>query len=1042
VPYERANPKEIENPRLLHLRREPPHASFTPFPDREGASGGRGTSRVRSLNGIWRFRYCLSPAEAPSGFSSEGYDDAGWDALPVPSNWQMRGYGRPQYLNVLYPFPNSPPYVPDANPTGLYRTSFAIPDEWNGMRVFLNFDGVNSAFFAWVNGKMAGFSKGSRLPAEFDITPLVKAGENLLAVEVFQWSDGSYLEDQDMWRLSGIFRSVFLISRPASFVRDAQLRTSFERSFSDGLLACDVLLKNAAGRSDEAVVQAALCDAEGREVCAVEQRVALPAGRQRTVSFRMKVKDAAQWNAEQPYLYRLLLSLVSRTGAGQETLPFNVGFREVSVKAGRFCVNGKPVKLQGVNRHEFDPDLGQVMTDDAMVRDISLMKQHNINAVRTSHYPDDPRWYDVCDRFGLYVIDEADLETHGMAIGAPGQPADASRLSNDRRWKDAYLDRVRRMVERDKNHPSVVIWSLGNESGFGDNHVAMADWVHRRDPSRPVHYEGATGWGNRDGKKDSRGVVDIVSVMYPTVDRVVEEGKKRDSRPFFLCEYAHAMGNGPGNLKEYWDVFRAYPRLMGGCVWEWCDHGIRRKVNGKAEFAYGGDFGDVPNDRNFCIDGLVSPDRVPHPGLIEYRRVLQRVEVVPADLKKGEVVICNRHDFLSLDHLCAVWIVSRNGVAHQEGVLNLPSIPAGGKATVKVPYRLSGELPPGEYFLDIIFRLKTEMGVLPAGWEAARSQMRLAVRRQSHPVRRGGATVRVEEECALVRIFAGDSCVVFDRRAGAIVSWSAGERELLASGFEFQVWRAPTDNDVRMAQEWRQAGYDRLCRRVERVAIAKRAKAVVCTISAVHGAVGLPVCFRSVFRFSVAGSGDIEIEEAVRPLAKGLPPLPRVGFRFRVPSAYDRLVWFGRGPHDSYCDRKESAFVGRYEATVDEQWVPHIRPQENGNKTDVRWIAVLDATGAGLVLCGMPVVEASVHRYTAEEISNAAHQSDLAPGKTVVVNVDFRHGGLGSNSCGPPPLPKYLLPARPYLVRARLSAVRSPVEIEQLTAGNGHRRQR
>ncbi len=596
-----------ENPHLLQREREPARATCVPFADAETAlTGERGASSCfKLLDGNWRFHYATSPTGVPRGFEQESYAVEGWDMLPVPSNWQMHGYGKPNYTNVAYPYPVDPPRVPQENPVGCYRRDFTIPAAWHDGQVFLVFEGVDSAFYVWVNGWQVGYSQGAHLPSEFNITPYVRPGENTLAVQVLQWSDGSYLEDQDMWRMSGIFRDVYLVSTPNLHLRDVRIRTALDAQYVDATLQVSMTVKNyAKGAAAGCSIQASLLDSADHTLLSRDISVgAIEAEGELCVDFAAPVSAPRLWNAETPHLYTLLLSLATPDGCVREVQRWPVGFRQVEMKKQRVLINGVPITIKGVNRHDTHPDLGHTVPLETMLRDIALMKQHNINAVRTSHYPNDPRWLDLCDEYGLYVIDEADLETHGMI--------ELSRLSSDPAWEAAYLDRAERLVERDKNHPSVIMWSLGNESGYGQNHVKMAEWIHAADPTRLVHYEGATGWAN-PAQLIPNGCVDVVSVMYPTVETLIAEGERTDDpRPYFMCEYAHAMGNGPGNLKEYWEAIYRYDRLLGGCIWEWVDHGIRRQAaDGEEWFAYGGDFDDQPNDGNFCIDGLNFPD--PH----------------------------------------------------------------------------------------------------------------------------------------------------------------------------------------------------------------------------------------------------------------------------------------------------------------------------------------------------------------------------------------------------------------------------------------------
>jgi len=692
-----AGPHDWENPKVTARNTELPHATLLPYADEESALvGERGASpHFRLLNGEWRFCYLASPAGVPTGFEEESFDDDDWEAVRVPSNWQMLGYGRPNYTNVAYPYPVDPPRVPQENPVGLYRTTFDVPRVWSGRRVFLNFGGVNSAFYVWVNGKLVGYDQCAHMPSEFDVTEHVRAGANSLAVQVFQWSDGAYLEDQDMWRLNGIFRDVHLLSTAAVHLRDVTIRTILDERHVDAILGVSAVLRNCdAGAVTGCSVVAKLFDA-GNELVVertVSERVALHAQSETTVCVEMAVSSPRKWSAEDPNLYTLLVCLRGPDGDVLEVERFRVGFREIEVRGVELLVNGVPIEIRGVNRHDMHPDLGHAVSREAMLQDIVLMKQHNINTVRTSHYPNDPYWLELCDSFGLYVIDEADLETHGFG-GVGGRDV----LAKDPEWEHAFVDRAARMVQRDKNHPSVIMWSLGNESGYGPNHDAMAAWIREGDPTRPIHCHEAG-----DGA-----VVDVVSVMYPTVEHLIKEGRRTDDeRPFFMCEYAHAMGNGPGNLKEYWDAIRSHPRLLGGCVWEWADHGIRQCTeSGEEWFAYGGDFGDEPNDGNFCIDGLTFPDRTPHTGLIEYKKVLEPVHVEPVDLASGVLKVVSRYQFVSLDHLNVHWSVARDGDVVEQGAVPSPNTPPGGEAELKLPYALPAPGPGVACWLNISFTL-------------------------------------------------------------------------------------------------------------------------------------------------------------------------------------------------------------------------------------------------------------------------------------------------------------------------------------------------
>ena len=1010
-----------ENPRLLHRRREPARSILFPFAG-EGAAlqGARtGPEFHLPLNGRWRFRYCAAPFEAPGGFYESSFDDRRWDKIPVPSNWQMHGHGKPNYTNVVYPFPIDPPHVPTENPVGLYRRVFELPAGWEGRQIFLNFDGVDSAFYVWVNSKFAGFSKVSHMPSEFDVTAFVKPGANSIAVQVFQWSDGSYLEDQDKWRLSGIFRDVYLLAVPPVHIRDVRVETLLDKNYRDAVLSLEAdAVHYGMGASAWHTVDLKLLDPARRAVAAerVASGLVFRGPGKKIIRRRIAVKAPLKWNAEEPNLYTLLVRLSGPDEKTIEVQKVRVGFRRVEARGKRLLVNGSPVKLRGVNRHEFHPDTGHAVTRENMLQDILLMKRHNINTVRTSHYPDDPRWYDLCDEYGIYLLDEADLETHGFGYSPPDIPA---RLPL---WRRAFLDRAARMVSRDRNHPSVIIWSLGNESGYGPNHDAMADWIRHKDPARPIHYEQA------HTARNSR--IDVVSLMYPSIARFIREGRRAgDKRPFFMCEYAHAMGNGPGSFKEYWDAIWKYPRLVGGCVWEWADHGIRRRAPGDREwFAYGGDFGDQPNDGNFCIDGMVFPDRRPHPCLLEYKKVIQPVAVQPLDPKRGRFKIINRHDFLSLKNLAGFWELYREGRLVRKGKITMPDLMPGRSAAVSLPGFPAAAPGAGERWINFSFRLVNGTKWATAGHEVAAEQVVI-------PAGRGvaalAALVRktplaLEETPRLFVLKGKKSEIEFDRHHGAIRSWTWNGLNLLETGPRLQFWRAPLDNDRPFVVDWRKFGLDRLQERIERVKVScvdrLKVQVEVSSIMGVFGFMMRPL-FKADCIYRMNGTGEIILRAKMKPLCRDLPPLPRFGFRLSMPREFNRVKWYGRGPHENYIDRRESAFLGVYEGTVEGQHVPYIKPQENGGKTGVRWIAVMNSAGKGLLAAAAPEMEASAHNYTAHDLTLARHDHELKRRAEIILNLDYRQNGLGSASCGPKPLPQYIFNPAPVDFTVRLCPI-------------------
>ncbi|MGD9100574.1 MAG: glycoside hydrolase family 2 TIM barrel-domain containing protein, partial [Anaerolineae bacterium] len=922
-------PHDWENHRVVGRNKQPGHVPLTPYTDEPLALTGEreASPYLASLNGDWKFHYAANPALAPQGFYEAEFDDAAWDSISVPSNWQLpgrgrQGYDKPIYVNSQYPFPVDPPRVPrDDNPTGSYRRRFTLPEEWEGRRIFILFEGVDSAFYLWINGERVGYSQGSRLPAEFDITSFVRPGENTLAVQVYRWSDGSYLEDQDYWRLSGIYRDVHLRASLPLHVRDFWVRTELDAAYRDAVLKVRVNLRND-GVEDVTghVIQVNLLDADGQAVFA-EPLLAPVEGD--TLNLERIVSDPAKWSDEHPYLYTLLISLKNPAGDILEVQSCRVGFRQVEIKDGQIHVNGVPILFKGVNRHEHDPDTGHTVSVDSMIQDIRLMKQFNFNAVRTSHYPDDPRWYDLCDQYGLYVMDEANIESHGVW----------DLLAKNPEWETAFVERVARMVERDKNHPCVIAWSLGNESGYGPNHDAAAEWVRANDPTRPIHYHPA----------EDAPVVDVLGPMYPSVERIIEMAQdEQETRPIVMCEYAHSMGNSTGNLKEYWEAIARYERLVGGFIWDWVDQGIRQVTReGQEWFAYGGDFGDEPNDGSFCINGLVWPDRRPHPALWEHKKVVQPVRVEAVDLTAGKVKVTNLYSFTSLSGLEVSWTVSADGETLQAGQLAQLDTPPGDSALVTVPFR-EPELQPGtEYWLTLRFSLVQDTSWAERGHQVAWAQFKLPFPVPDGPTLNASdiPKVQVVETATEITVSGGDVSLVFDKSTGWMASLCYGVRDLLSQGLQLNIWRAPTDNDActwgkqKMASRWREAGLDRLQEQVgvDDVRVTRLSpQAVRVQVDSLARAPDRDESLRCRYTYTVYGSGDVVLEHHLW-LDGELPPLPRVGLRMTLRGEFDRFTWYGRGPHESYADRKLGQEVGVFGGTVDEQYVPYIVPQENGN---------------------------------------------------------------------------------------------------------------
>ena len=938
-----------------------------------------------TLDGDWAFR--LSPrADAPLDFVAADFDDASWDRLPVPSLWQLHGYGAPAYTNVVFPFPVEPPHVPDENPTGDYRATFAVPEDWRGASTALRFEGVDSCLRAWLNGVELGVSMGSRLPTEFDVTEVLRPGEdNVLAVRVHQWSAGSYLEDQDMWWMSGIFRTVKVLARPQGGIEDLFVHADFDHTTGGGTLRVDA-------------------DVPARVTV---PELGIDAGTGETVA----VPAVEPWSAEVPRLYD------AEVASEGERVRLRIGFRTVAIEDGLLKVNGRRVLLRGVNRHEFDPDHGRVMSEELMRRDVVLMKAHNVNAVRTSHYPPDPRFLDLCDEYGLYVIDECDLETHGFfVLDWRGNPSD------DPAWEEALVDRMRRTVERDKNHPSIIMWSLGNESGAGRNLGAMAAWARERDPSRPLHYE--HDWSCRD--------VDVYSRMYAFHEEVDAIGRgeedplddpeldaRRRRMPFILCEYGHAMGNGPGGIAEYQELFERHPRCQGGFIWEWIDHGLRqRTADGGERYAYGGDFGEPLHDGNFVADGLLLPDRTPSPGMLEFKKVIEPVRI-DGDAAAGRVRVANLHDFRDLAHLAFHWALEEEGVAVAEGTLDVGPLRAQETAEPAFP-----ELPAtsDEAWLTVRAVLAADEPWAPAGHEVAWGQIQVTA-----PARDDGAGTDAAAAGGAGRTASpsgGEHTLgpgVFDAATGLLRR--LGDLEL--DGPRLDLWRAPTDNDrgmhgpEQLDAVWRRHGLHRVRHRVASV----EAGADALVVRARAGTAAWDGGLWTTYTWTPAGDG-LALTVDVEPEGDWTFPLPRLGLRLSLPGAIERVEWFGRGPGEAYRDTRQAARVGRFAASVDELQTPYVRPQENGNRMEVRWATLSGADGAGLRVEGRPHIDLTARRWTTEDLDAATHTPDLTPRDRVWVNLDHAQNGIGSASCGPGVLPQHRLEAQPARFGVVLSELR------------------
>jgi beta-galactosidase len=1021
---------EWDNSTIVKVGTEKPHSTMMIYPTRILAIASQKAQSpwYRSLNGAWKFHGSLRPADRPTEFYRPDYDDSSWRAIPVPSNWQLHGFDIPIYSNIIYPWPQdskAAPNVPkDYNPVGSYRRTFVMPEGWNGRTVYLHFAGVDSAFYAWVNGVKIGYSEDSRTPAEFDITKHLKPGMNTIAVEVYRFGDGAFLEDQDMWRLSGIYRDVFLWSVAARHIRDFEVRTEFDSEYKNA----EMIVKPEVHTPSKCAVAVELLDAMGNSVGKTEKACA------EDLVLSVKVPDAKKWSAESPYLYKMLLTLKDSSGAAIEIIPQNVGFRKVEIMGGKFLVNGKPVLIKGVNRHEHSEINGKTVDQATMIKDIELMKQFNVNAVRTSHYPNQPDWYDLCDRYGLYVMDEANIEAHHYGNDANNW------VMNSPEWSAAFMDRVQRMVERDKNHPSVVFWSMGNETGDGLNAKLTYEWTRKRDPSRPFHYEGSAARGGPNS--------DINSFMYPTPERIKQSAASHPDMPLILCEYSHAMGNSNGGLKEYWDIFYSGTNAQGAFVWDWVDQGIRVPVPGEYAantsnqyfYAYGGWWEDktgVRNDNNFNNNGLVSANRNPHPGLWAIKYVYRYLHGSAVDLAAGKIKIRNWWYFTNAQDVAeGTWTVKADGTAIFAGNLPALDIPPGEEKEFTIPLPKIEARPGVEYWLNLSFKLKSDTLWAKKGYEISWEQFKLPL---SVPAREADFAhtppLKIVEDSNGADIKGASFSMHLDKKEGLITSYVFKGTKLLERGPRPDFWRASTDNDtgawksMRANAEKNSALNIRLWRNAGSLwsVNSVRISGVDEHTARIEVQAGLPEIGASVLmNYTVYGSGDVIVEATYRPGGEKRAMMPRFGSELVAAPGLENITWYGRGPIETYIDRQFER-VGIYKSTVSKQWVDYSRPQENGNKTDVRWVALTNVQGVGLLAVGSPALEIAARHFTKDDMERAGYTFQMQPHPEIYLNLDWKQmgvGGIDSWSANALPMQQYRIASdQAYTYRYRMTPV-------------------
>ncbi|WP_274361659.1 glycoside hydrolase family 2 TIM barrel-domain containing protein [Paenibacillus thermotolerans] len=1024
-------PEWNNNPDIFQVGRLEAHASMMPFPTLSEAMDGDRTSSpfYYPLNGIWKFQFAETPERRIKHFYQTDFDSSGWADMPVPSHWQLQGYDYPQYTNVRYPWSVSepdlkPPFAPSVyNPVGSYIRTFNVPEAWGGQPVFLSFQGVESAFYVWVNGELVGYSEDTFTPAEFDITPYLNGGENKLAVEVYRWCDASWLEDQDFWRLSGIFRDVYLYSAPPIHISDFFVRTDLDAAYRNAEIKLDLKIANYYNETNDGItVQAQLYDHKRQAV--LERPLKADASFQgedtRTFELSTRVANPLKWSAEEPNLYTLVLTMEDKDGRILEAVSCRVGFRKFELKDGLMKINGKRIVFKGVNRHEFSPDTGRALTKEDMIRDIKLMKAFNINAVRTSHYPNQSLWYELCDEYGLYVIDETNLETHGTWHYGQQELNDYTLPGSKPEWRENVLDRCNSMFQRDKNHPSIVIWSLGNESYGGENFVAMYDFLKKADPTRLVHYEGIFHHRKTDAASD------IESTMYIRPKDVENYARSNPRKPYIICEYSHAMGNSCGGLHLYWELFDRYDILQGAFIWDWIDQAIRTKTEDGIEYlAYGGDFGESPHDGNFCGNGLVLADRTVTPKLHEVKKCYQNVSIEAVDLHNGHglVRIRNKHLFTDLSSFGLKWEVSLDGIAVQSGGMTV-AVPPGEAADIEIPYDRALLDPIKEAVLTVSFITQEEKTWAGAGHEIAWEQFVLSPYLATIPTPFQGMRLIAEETGEELLISCGDISIRFSRNTGDLTSYRVSGQERLLKPLMPSFWRAVTDNDLgnklqERCKVWKTAGGLRRLMRLEH-----RIEGEACVVAADYVLETEPASALS-FEYRILSDGTITILETLVP-GSGLPELPEFGIVLELDGSLNTVSWYGRGPHENYWDRKTGARLGRYSGTVREQFVPYLRPQECGNKTDVRFATISQGVnGPGLRFEAKNPFEINALPWRPEELEAHDHVYKLPDSKKTVVRVNYKQMGVGGDdSWGAQTHEQYTLPAnRPYLFQFTMRPV-------------------
>lgn len=956
-----------------------------------------------SLNGEWAFKYVDAPELSPEGFEQSGACE-GWDKIDVPSVWQLRGYDKMHYTDVLYPFPINPPHVPDKNPTGIYKKTVVLDEQWMEKDTVLKFHGVDSAFDVWVNGNHVGFGKVSRLPSEFDITGFVKTGENDITVRVYKWSDGTYLEDQDMWWLSGIYRDVELINEEKNAVLDLRVNGTLDDSYKNGFFTAGITMKQAGTNlgwklsyKGKTVLEGELVS-EGKDIC-----------------IEAEIPEVHTWTAETPELYEFTVMTEN------QEVTVRCGFRKIEIKDKNFRVNNQVILLNGVNHHDYNPREGRRVTREQMESDIRLMKQYNINAVRCSHYPANEYFYDLCDEYGLYVIDEADLECHGFEW-----VENYTWITDDETWKDAYVDRSVRMVKRDRNHPSIIMWSMGNESAFGCNFRSAAEAIRELDDTRLVHYEG-------DFEAE---VTDVYSTMYTRLKGLKEiaEYQIKGDKPHVMCEYGHAMGNGPGGLKAYQDMYRKYKRLQGGFLWEWYDHGIYTEEKDKKYYKYGGNYGDFPTNGNFCIDGILMPDRTPSPGMEEYKQIIAPVEITAVEGSMNKIQIRNYYDFLNLDTTTLYWEVKAEDQMIQDGTVEGLSVAPHEGKIIALPITAFELQENTDYYLNLTVCQKEERNYAPAGYEIKKVQIPMQIRKDGFSVRETADKLQVTEEQGGLTVENSRVTAKFSTVFGKLISFGKDGKEYLTEGPRMNVYRATIDNDMYKKEDWMNKYFiQKPVEETEYVSCLKEDDKVIVRIGTFFSCYNQSWGFECDYTYTVYSCGQMKVEIQGKAVQRGkLEPafLPRIGVIMKGNKNFQKTMWYGMGPGESYVDSKAASIMGIYENTVDGMMTDYVFPQENGHHEQVKWFRIGD--GKDGLLCKMEEkLGLNLANYTDESLEKAQHPFEIEKADDVIIHLDYRQSGLGSNSCGEEQLEENKVKLQDFAMAFTVQAAECGTEIRK-----------